>query len=163
MGSQHFYPISIKLRTAEFRISELLEGTRRFATSVRPTVRFERFTKNRKDNMPSNLFTQREHEPRCGPLNHLSCFEETASWIVPAALQCDPMRHQDAQQLRIELGQDTLRLAAPPRINLAFLFTELPKQFNLPAQTHQGRLCRKDEGVMINSSLFGAEQRSFSS
>ncbi len=58
------------------------------------------------------------------------------------------MLHQQAQQLRLQLGQDPLWLAAPPGIHLAFLFAELPKQFDLPAQTHQGDdLLRREHGV----------------
>src|SRR5579859_7489525 len=47
------------------------------------------------------------------------------------------MLKQQAQELGIQFGQDPLRLAAPPRINFAFLLPELPKQFDLPAQAHE--------------------------
>ena len=37
------------------------------------------------------------------------------------------MLKQQAQELGIQLGQDALGLAAPPRVNLAFLLAELPE------------------------------------
>ena len=48
------------------------------------------------------------------------------------------MLQQQAQELGIQLGQDALWLATPPRINFAFLLPEFPKQFNLPPQAHEG-------------------------
>lgn len=122
-----FPPISIKLRTAELRISKLLEGTGRLVASICPAVGPHRFTHGRYDHFPGDVFTKGQHQPRRCPLEDLSCFEQATSWIVPAPLQCDPMLHQQAQQLSIQLGQYPLWLAAPPGINLAFLFAELPK------------------------------------
>jgi hypothetical protein len=72
------------------------------------------------------------------PLDHLPRFEQTTARVSPASLQGHPMLKQQAQELGVELRQDPLRLGAPPRVNLAFLFPEFPEQLDRPSQAHQG-------------------------
>src|SRR5205085_11321727 len=60
------------------------------------------------------------------------------------------MLKEQAEELGIQLGQDALRLAASPRVNLAFLLPELPQQFDLPAQAHQGHDLSSGEDLALD-------------
>src|SRR6266516_5226846 len=130
-------PICIKLRTAELWIAQLLEGTRWVLPSVRPAIGSHRGTHPSQHHLPGHLASYRQNQPGHRPLDDLPRFEEATTRVSPTALQGHPMLKQQAQELGIQLGQDPLRLAAPPRINFAFLLPELPEQFNLPALAHQ--------------------------
>ena len=120
-------PISIKLRTAELRIAQLLEGTRGVLPPVGPAIGTHRGTHPREHHLPGHLSSNGQNQPRHRPLDHLPRFEQAPARVSPTALQGHPMLKQQAQELGIQLGQDALGLAAPPRVNLAFLLAELPE------------------------------------
>ena len=114
-------PICIKLRTAELWIAQLLEGTRWVLPSVRPAIGSHRGTHPSQHHLPGHLASYRQNQPGHRPLDDLPSFEEATTRVSPTALQGHPMLKQQAQELGIQLGQDALRLAASPRVNLAFL------------------------------------------
>ena len=114
-------PICIKLRTAELWIAQLLEGTRWVLPSVRPAIGSHRGTHPSQHHLPGHLASYRQNQPGHRPLDDLPRFEEATTRVSPTALQGHPMLKQQAQELGIQLGQDALRLAASPRVNLAFL------------------------------------------
>src|SRR5437868_1441102 len=115
------HPMGIKLRTAELWISQLLEGTRGVLPPVRPAIGTHRGAHPREHHLPGHLSSYRQNEPGHRSLHHLPSFDQAAARIRPTALQGHPMLKQQAQELGIQLGQDALRLAASPRVNLAFL------------------------------------------
>src|SRR2546421_6868022 len=81
----------IKLRTAELRISELLEGTRWVLPPVGPAIGTHRGTHDREHHLPSHLSSYRQNQPGHGPLQHLPHFEQAPARVRPASLQGHPM------------------------------------------------------------------------
>src|SRR5262249_34238018 len=96
------------------------------------------------------------HQPGHRPLDHLSRLEEAAPWIVPTPLQRHPMLQQQSQPFSIQLGQDALRLATPPRINLAPLRgTSFQKSSIGPRKRSSATTCsaaRREPGTLVSTS-----------
>ena len=131
------HPIGIKLRTAELRIAQLLEGTRRVLPPVGPAIGTHRGTHQREHHLPADLSSNGQNQPGHRPLDDLPRFDQAATRVRPTPLQGHPMLKQQAQELGVQLGQDALGLAASPRVYFAFLLPEFPQQFDLPAQAHE--------------------------
>src|SRR3989440_7876262 len=143
-------PICIKLRTAELRIAQLLEGTRRVLPPVGPAIGSHRGTHPSQHHLPGHLASYRENQPGHRPLDDLPRFEEASARVSPTALQGHPMLKKQAQELGVQLGQDALGLAASPRVNFAFLLPQLPQQFDLPAQAHERHDLSSREHVALD-------------
>src|SRR5205085_4587316 len=143
-------PICIKLRTAELRIAQLLEGTRRVLPPVGPAIGSHRGTHPSQHHLPGHLASYRQNQPGHRPLDDLPRFEEAPARVSPTALQGHPMLKKQAQELGVQLGQDALGLAASPRVNFAFLLPQLPQQFDLPAQAHERHDLSSREHVALD-------------
>ena len=89
-------PISIKLRTAELWIGELLEGTRRVEPPVRPAIGFHRGAHPSQHHLPGDRSSNCQNQPRHGPLEHLPSFEQAAARVRPTAIQGHPMLNEQA-------------------------------------------------------------------
>src|SRR2546421_1712707 len=143
-------PICIKLRTAELRIAQLLEGTRRVLPPVGPAIGSHRGTHPSQHHLPGHLASYRQNQPGHRPLDDLPRFEEASARVSPTALQGHPMLKKQAQELGVQLGQDALGLAASPRVYFAFLLPQLPQQFDLPAQAHERHDLSSREHVALD-------------
>src|SRR5438067_13850422 len=93
-GDHQGPPKSIKLRTAELRIAQLLEGTRRVPPPVGPAIGTYRGTHHRDHHLPGHLASNGQNQPGHRPLDHLPRFEQAPARVSPTALLGHPMLNQ---------------------------------------------------------------------
>ena len=89
-------PISIKLRTAELGIFQLLEGARRVSSPVRPAIGAHGGTHQREHPLPADRSADGQHQPGHRPLQHLPRFEQAMPRVGPTAFDGDPVLQEQA-------------------------------------------------------------------